>query len=90
MTQPELTTPHTPPPSPPTPSNVGWVVAAVVFFWPLAFLAFSDALKVFPRWYGGDLHGADAASSRARTLGIIAVCLGGLFTAWCLISAFQA
>lgn len=86
MTQPEPTTPHTPPPPP---SNVGWAVAAMMFFWPLAFFAFSDALKVFPRWCSGDLDGARAASSRARMLGIIALCLGGLLTGWCLITAFQ-
>ncbi|WP_370179987.1 CD225/dispanin family protein [Rhodococcus wratislaviensis] len=90
MTQPELTTPHTPPPSPPPlpPSNVGWAVAAAVFFWPLAFAAFGNALKVFPRWYSGDLDGARAASKRARTLGIIALSIGVLSTAWCLSSAF--
>ncbi|EKT81910.1 hypothetical protein WSS_A14839 [Rhodococcus opacus M213] len=89
MTQLEPTTPttlHTPPPPP---SNVGWAVAAMMSFWPLAFFAFSDALKVFPRWYSGDLDGARAASSRARMLGIIALCLGGLVTGWCLITAFQ-
>ncbi|UOT03603.1 CD225/dispanin family protein [Rhodococcus opacus] len=42
-----------------------------------------------PRWYSGDLDGARAASSRARMLGIIALCLGGLLTGWCLITAFQ-
>ena len=86
MTQPEPTTAHTPPPPP---SNVGWAVAAMMFFWPLAFFAFSDALKVFPRWYSGDLDGARAASSRARMLGIIALFLGGLLAAWCLITAFR-
>lgn len=88
MTQPELTTPQTPQYPPPPSSNVGWAVITVVFFWPLAFAAFSNALKVFPRWYNGDLDGARAASARARTLGIIALCLGGLFTAWCLASVF--
>ncbi|MFC9840367.1 CD225/dispanin family protein [Rhodococcus sp. NPDC127530] len=90
MTLPELSTQHTPPPTPPPlpPSNVGWAVAAVVFFWPLAFAAFSDALKVFPRWCSGDLAGARAASRRARTLGIIALSIGVLSTALCLSSAF--
>ncbi|QDQ93046.1 CD225/dispanin family protein [Rhodococcus sp. WB9] len=88
MTQPELTTPHTPRRTPPPPSNVGWAVAAVVFFWPLAFAAFSNALNVFPRWSTGDLDGALAASKRARTLGIIALSIGVLSTAWCLSSAF--
>ncbi|MFC9761857.1 CD225/dispanin family protein [Rhodococcus jostii] len=87
MTQPELTAPHTPPPPPCPPSNVGWAVAAVVFFWPLAFAALSNALKVFPRWSTGDLDGARTASRRARTLGIIALSIGILSTAWCLSSA---
>ncbi|GAF43173.1 hypothetical protein RW1_006_00670 [Rhodococcus wratislaviensis NBRC 100605] len=60
----------------------------MVFFWPLAFAAFGNALKVFPRWYSGDLDGARAASKRARTLGIIALSIGALSTAWCLSSAF--
>lgn len=88
MTQPEVTTPYTPPHAPPPPSNVGWAVAAVVFFWPLAFAAFSNALNVFPRWSSGDVDGARTASRRARTLGIIALGIGILSTAWCLSSAF--
>lgn len=61
----------TPPPPPPT--NVGWAVAAVVFFWPLAFSAFTHAMNVFPRWSLGDYAGAQDASDRAKKLGKISM-----------------
>ena len=60
-------------PPPPPPSNVGWAVAAVIFFWPLAFSAFTHALNVFPRWSLGDYAGAQHASARAKKLGQISL-----------------
>lgn len=57
----------------PPPSNAGWAVAAVIFFWPLAFSAFTQSSKVFPLWMGGDVPGALAASERTKTLGKIAL-----------------
>ncbi|EFV15087.1 CD225/dispanin family protein [Segniliparus rugosus] len=62
-----------PPPPPrqvgPPPSNVGWAVAAVVFFFPFAFVAFTNALNVFPLWAQGDAQGAQEASNKARFWG---------------------
>lgn len=58
---------------PPPKSNVGWAVASVVFFWPLAFSAFTHALNVYPFWARGDFAGAQHASERARKLGIISL-----------------
>ena len=55
------------------PSNVGWAVAALIFFWPLAFSAFTHALNVFPKWSLGDFGGAQHASDRAKKLGQISL-----------------
>ncbi|MET9490582.1 CD225/dispanin family protein [Nocardia sp. NPDC006630] len=78
---PEATEP--PPVAPPAfpvrrpPSNVGWAVASLLVFWPLAFSAFTHALNVFPLWSEGDAEGAQHASHRARWLGIVSLCVGG-------------
>ncbi|MBY6365599.1 CD225/dispanin family protein [Rhodococcus corynebacterioides] len=56
-----------PPPLPPT--NAGWAVAALVFFWPLAFSAFNHSSSVFLRWSLGDYQGAHYASERTKQLG---------------------
>ena len=63
----------------PPPHNVGWAVAAVLFFWPLAFSAFTHAFNVYPLWAQGDFVGAKAASDRVRRLGVLSLWLcGGL------------
>ncbi|MDG3010250.1 CD225/dispanin family protein [Rhodococcus sp. D2-41] len=72
------------PPVPPT--NAGWAVAAVVFFWPLAFSAFTHSSNVFPLWSRGDHAGAQYASDRAKTLGKIS--LGLFFGLWALFIVF--
>ncbi|MFD4367987.1 CD225/dispanin family protein [Rhodococcus sp. NPDC058521] len=59
------------PPLPP--SNAGWAVAAVLFFWPLAFSAFNHVHDVYPKWAMGDYQGAQYASDRAKQLGKIAL-----------------
>lgn len=55
------------------PSNAGWAVATIIFFWPLAFSAFNHAFSIFPKWSSGDYHGAQYASDRVKTLGKIAL-----------------
>lgn len=62
---------YAPPPLPPT--NAGWAVAAVIFFWPVAFSAFNHSSNVYPRWAMGDFQGAQYASDRAKKLGQIAL-----------------
>ncbi|MYR07378.1 CD225/dispanin family protein [Gordonia sp. SID5947] len=59
------------PPVPPT--NAGWVVAAVIFFWPVAFAAANHSSRVFGLWSTGDYVAAREASERAKTLGKIAL-----------------
>ncbi|UZJ24027.1 CD225/dispanin family protein [Rhodococcus antarcticus] len=60
-----------PPPIPPT--NAGWAVAATLFFWPLAFTAFTASSNVVRLWAMGDLAGAQAASAQAKRMGKIAM-----------------
>lgn len=68
----------------PPKSNVGWAVAAVIFFWPLAFSAFTHALDVFPAWSRGDFAGALYHSQRVRTLGLWALAI------WAVIFVLMA
>ena len=51
------------------PSNMGWAAAALLFFWPLAFAAFSNAGSVATLWLSGDRVGAQHASDQAKKLG---------------------
>ena len=81
MTEP-TTAPTQPPPAPapaPPSANAGWAVAALLFFWPLSFSAFTHAFNVYPLWASGNVAGAHYASDRVRRLGqlslwISAVC----------------
>lgn len=57
----------------PPPSNIGWAVAALLFFWPISFSAFTHSSNVFPMWSTGDHQGAQYASDRAKQLGKIAL-----------------
>ncbi|EFV13470.1 CD225/dispanin family protein [Segniliparus rugosus] len=57
-------------------SNIGWAVASVVFFWPLAFSAFANAWKVYPLWSAGDTEGAERAAAKAKLLGKISLLVG--------------
>ncbi|MGH3724842.1 MAG: CD225/dispanin family protein [Mycobacterium sp.] len=73
-------------PTAPPPSNVGWAVAAVVFFWPLAFSAFTNALNVTHFWLTGQYDRAQESSDRAKLLGKIAL-LTGLVLLFLFIAA---
>ncbi|MCX5044828.1 CD225/dispanin family protein [Aldersonia sp. NBC_00410] len=65
----------------PMPSpHAGWAAAAVIFFWPLAFSAFSQSSKVVALWVVGDFQGAQNASNRAKRLGKIALLLWAVIT----------
>lgn len=55
------------------PSHGGWAVAAIVFFWPLAFVALSRSLEVYPLWAEGRHAEAQAASASVRKLGQISL-----------------
>ncbi|AVZ40420.1 MULTISPECIES: CD225/dispanin family protein [unclassified Dietzia] len=58
------------------PSNIGWAVASILFFWPLAFVAMTRASDVYPLWAAGHHAEAEAASASAKKLGLISL---GLF-----------
>jgi hypothetical protein len=88
MTESEPTTPTQAPTTPtqappaqapfgPPPHNVGWAVAAVLFFWPLAFSAFNHAFNVYPLWVSGNYAGAQCASDRVRRLGQLSLWIAG-------------
>jgi hypothetical protein len=67
-------------PTAPPPSHAGWAVAALLFFWPLAFSAFNHLHSIYPRWAMGDVVGAQEASDRVKSLGKIALWIAvGLF-----------
>lgn len=82
------------PPLPP--SNAGWAVASIIFFWPLAFSVFNHLHSIFPKWSMGDYQGAQYASERVKQLGMIALGIGiGLillsFVGWfVMVAAFAA
>ncbi|MGL6236421.1 MAG: CD225/dispanin family protein [Segniliparus sp.] len=73
-------------------SNIGWAVASVVFFWPLAFSAFANAWKVYPLWSAGDAEGAEQAAAKTKLLGKISLLIGlvliFLFVAFRIAAAF--
>lgn len=60
-------------PRPGPPSNVGWAVASILFFWPLSFVAMTRALDVYPLWAAGHQAEAEAASASAKKLGMISI-----------------
>ncbi|MFC9788383.1 CD225/dispanin family protein [Rhodococcus sp. NPDC127528] len=60
------------------PSNAGWAVASLLFFWPLAFAAFTHAFNVFPLWASGEAQAARDASDRVRRLGQISLWIAGV------------
>jgi len=76
-TTPQPASTYSPLPEPPPPAHAGWAVASLVFFWPLAFSAFTHAFNVYPLWARGDVVAARAASDRVRRLGLISLWLAG-------------
>lgn len=66
---------------PPLPAqNTGWAVAALIFFWPLAFSAFDNSSKVLPLWMMGDYEASHRASAQAKKLGKISLIICAVFT----------
>lgn len=57
------------------PSNVGWAVASIIFFWPLSFVAMTRALDVYPLWAAGRHEESEAASNTAKKLGMISIAI---------------
>ena len=57
------------------PSNIGWAVASILFFWPLSFVAMTRAMQVYPLWQAGRHAEAEAASATAKKLGTISLVL---------------
>ena len=63
-------------------------MAAVLFFWPLSFSAFSHSFNVYPLWASGNFAGAQYASDRARRLGQLSLWIaGGLLLLFAILYA---
>ncbi|MFC9840387.1 CD225/dispanin family protein [Rhodococcus sp. NPDC127530] len=66
--------------------NAGWAVATLLFFWPLAFSAFTHAFNVYPLWASGDVEAAQDASDRVRRLGQLSLWIfGGLLIVFAIL-----
>jgi hypothetical protein len=91
MPQPEHAPgPGVPPRPVPPPHHAGWAVAALLFFWPLSFSAFSHAFNVYPLWAAGDFAGAQYASERVRRLGQLSLWIfGGLLLVFAILYAIS-
>lgn len=73
------------------PVNAGWAVASLLFFWPLAFSAFTHAFNVYPLWADGDVAGSRYASDRVKRLGQISLIIAGaLLLIVCILYAIAA
>ena len=59
-------------------TNIGWAIAAVFTFWPLAIPSFIHASKVDSFWFAGNRAGAQQASKDARLWGLIGVIVGAV------------
>ncbi|MDX2356141.1 CD225/dispanin family protein [Dietzia sp. PP-33] len=70
------------------PSNVGWAVASIVCFWPLAFVAMTRALDVYPLWAAGRHAEAEAASASAKRLGVISIAIVAALVALYVVFIF--
>ena len=70
------------------PSNVGWAVASILFFWPLSFIAMTRALEVYPLWAAGRYAEAEAASATAKRLGMISLAIVAVLIILYLIFIF--
>ena len=70
----------------PPPANAGWAVAALLFFWPLSFAAFTHAFNVYPLWASGNAAAAQYSSDRVRRLGQLSLWIfGGLLLLFAIL-----
>lgn len=68
------------------PSNIGWAVASILFFWPLSFVAMTRAMQVYPLWQAGRHTEAEAASATAKKFGVISLVVAAVL--WALYFVF--
>ncbi len=67
---------YAPPFPPKPPDNLGWAIAAIFLFWPLAIPAFLAASKVDDLWARGQFELAGKNSQDARRYGLLALWIG--------------
>ncbi|MEZ0447993.1 CD225/dispanin family protein [Cellulomonas sp. ICMP 17802] len=89
--------PAAPPPRPPEPSApVGWVIAAMILFWPTGIPALLASHRAARAFGAADTPVAFREAANARRWGIISVIVGGSLIAlavlasiaWLVIAAF--
>jgi hypothetical protein len=66
-----------PPPPRRYPAPVGWVIAAVILFWPTAIPALLASHRAAAAGGAGDVVMADRESATAKRWSIVSVCVGG-------------
>lgn len=71
------------PPPPPgmvrPPNYLGWAIATIFLFWPIAIAALIKSSQVDRLWAEAQYGMSQEASNTTRTLCIVATCLGGVF-----------
>lgn len=70
------------------PAPIGWVVAAVILFWPTAIPALLASHRSARAAGAGDAATADREAASAKRWGIVSVCVGGALIVLSLIAAF--
>jgi len=70
------------------PAPIGWVIAAVILFWPTAIPALLASHRSARAAGAGDVATADREAASAKRWGIISVCVGAAVIVLSLIAAF--
>ncbi|MDM7854970.1 CD225/dispanin family protein [Cellulomonas alba] len=70
------------------PAPIGWVIAAVIVFWPTAIPALLASHRSARAAGAGDVVTADREAASARRWGIVSVCVGGAIILLSLIATF--
>lgn len=69
------------------PAPIGWVIAAVIVFWPTAIPALLASHRSARAAGAGDVVTADREAASARRWGIVSVCVGGALIVLSLIAS---
>jgi|GEM_PF-1954749 len=66
-----------PPPARRYPAPIGWVIAAIILFWPTAIPALLASHRASSAGGAGDVVTADREAATAKRWSIVSVCVGG-------------
>ncbi|WP_029292184.1 CD225/dispanin family protein [Cellulomonas sp. HZM] len=67
------------------PTAIGWVIAAVILFWPTALVALLASHRAARAAGAGDAETAERESATARRWGIVSVCVGAALVVLSLV-----